>query len=67
MSMLTNNIVNAQDFGEFMKVNRLAPVLDQLPLASSSKQPVDRGRLSAITCCLMFLTAAVYACPLFVS
>ena len=42
--MLVDN-VNAQDFGEFMKVNRLAPVMEQLSAPSSSTQPVDQGRL----------------------
>jgi len=46
VSILTGNF-NAQDFGEFMKANRLAPVLDQVQMASSSKQPVDRGRPSS--------------------
>ena len=33
-----------QDFGEFMKVNRLAPVLNQVPLSSAPRQPVERGK-----------------------
>jgi len=43
VSILIDNFC-AQDFGEFMKVNRLAPMFDQLQSASSSKQPVDQGR-----------------------
>jgi len=41
--------INAQDFGEFMKANRLAPVLDQLETSSSSKQPVERGTVSVLS------------------
>jgi len=32
-----------------MKANRLAPVPDQPQILSSSKQPVERGRVSALS------------------
>ena len=50
---------NVQDFGEFMKANRLAPVLNQLQMSSSSKQqPIERG--TSVTC--MSLTCMSVTC-----
>lgn len=40
---------DAQDFGEFMKVNRLAPMVDPLQTLPSSKLPVERGDISLVS------------------
>ena len=56
VTVLMDN-VNVQDFGEFMKANRLAPMVDQ---ASSSKQPIDRGRVDYLLMIMSFTVFYVF-------
>jgi hypothetical protein len=44
-------VFTQQDFGQFMKDNRLAPVLDPAHLASFTGRPIDRGNTSDLILC----------------